>query len=1578
MHHNIAVDWNVFSCKFSGKEEITFQKLAYLLFCAEHNLPWGIFSYHNQVGIETEPISFEGHIVGFQAKYYNPSTSLSSKTSELKKMIDDSKRKNPNISKILIYINKEFTESTKKDGKKPKYQTEVETHGKDNNIIIEWKVKSHIEASLVLTSISAHVRDYFFNPSNGIKEFFEQVKEHTNLIIDNIENEICFNNKRISIKRPSSKINDFMMSDQKCLIIYGESGTGKSGIIRDFVINQNDKSEKEKYPIFVFRATDFVSDTTYSFTKKFGDISFDDFLSVLDNYEKKAIIIDAAEKVVPDENNILHNIIPRLIDNGWKIIVTIRTTFKDAFINYILKTDAWETLEINNISLDSLNQHLSEKGVKPPNDSKLQLLICNLFYLKLYIQTYDEKSNNATKTQFYSKIWDLRIKGISHCKITQSSTREQIVCSMFQTIIKSNAYYYVLNQSNNHYITTIEMLIEDAVIAYDETFGGYHFTHDVFEEMVARHIIEREYTKYGTFVELLPSLDTSLPMRKHYRHWLLEKLEESLVSEIPAIFTSNKIDKIWKDESLIAMMTDPKGAQSLAIIKDLLSQNNFALLHSAIFLLNTACRVVDKHFFTKLTDRALAKSILAYKSTQPSGAGWEFIIRYIAENKEDIPWSEKFINPVVEVLTVWVDSQKHGNVTHLAGEITLFLYNKQIYNEYPLEGRNFEKKIFKIIASASHEIKTELINIINSVIETTQIDRALHIDLCKYLISNIVNSIVVCETIPESIITLCDKLWRETETEKNRHHQTYENIESAFGLNPNIRKPFPSSAFQTPTFLLLKYSPHAALKFIIDFLNYTSNHFYEYSKEHKDYKCTHININAEASLKINQICSEQLWLLYRGISTDPDLLKCILMALEKWLLEHIKHSEAKSANDLCKHLLMRSNNVGITSVVTSVVIAYPEKLFETALWLIRIKDIFELDIKRAAYENCINLYTRMPENVLYDEERLASNKLEFRKQIFSRVILNYQIRFFGENKEDWVSKKTQLYRCIDELAGQVQVEDVTTRRVLNRIDLRKYHSTGLVKTTPDGEKYTELTVTDEPDLVEIQEEKERKICEIFKYTDVSVWASKRYANTVEDYSKYPAYENSPVLVINELKKIIDDVKASKINYMAYNTLVFGAVVLIRDFRSQLTEDQVDFCCNILLESMSQFFSLEPKHEITDSLVILSSMPYLFGRTKPDSDEHYTLIRSYTFALLTDYSNSQKLCQLFATTMWGAQPTVAAIVFSLFVNLTPDFRKLFMYRETKKTINHFLACLNQKIKKTIKAKKGITTLPFSDLNVNDRMKVSLMLDASDETHYELFVQVLSDGIFQRIFNESHRNDNSDELNHHLVTSFIAWLAGYIYFTSEIKAKNLIKLIMKNANSDSQQVNKLLSEILAQQDKSKNNNKFWHIWHELFPYIKAFCEKSKDSIINSQNVWPNNFNDIITTYCFAWPYWGDQQKQWIGVQRKHLSFFSTVTEEIGYVPVTLYAFSRFLCTIGSNYTIEGISWLSTLIVKNENLPVSELPTNTIQYIENMLMDFVTKYENDIRKKEPLRKKVLIILNYLVERGSTVGFLIREKLL
>ena len=118
------MNWKVFDAKYDKCEQWAFEQLSYLLFCAEFGDNIGVFRYKNQTGIETEPIEKNGVYYGFQAKYYT--TTISQNKGDIIGSIQKAKKKNSKLNVIYLYLNKELSENSSKNGKKPKYQSEIE------------------------------------------------------------------------------------------------------------------------------------------------------------------------------------------------------------------------------------------------------------------------------------------------------------------------------------------------------------------------------------------------------------------------------------------------------------------------------------------------------------------------------------------------------------------------------------------------------------------------------------------------------------------------------------------------------------------------------------------------------------------------------------------------------------------------------------------------------------------------------------------------------------------------------------------------------------------------------------------------------------------------------------------------------------------------------------------------------------------------------------------------------------------------------------------------------------------------------------------------------------------------------------------------------------------------------------------------------------------------------------------------------------------------------------------------------------------------------------------------------------
>jgi len=145
------------------------------LFCNEYGQKNGIFRYHNQPHIETNPIQVGEKLIGFQAKYYSESVIMSAKVTELKKAVEGASRTYPGITSLYFYINREFSPSSEKDKVKPKYQADIENAAKALGITIEWKGLSNIEAQLMQDERLAICRNVFFQTNSAVQQCCENL-----------------------------------------------------------------------------------------------------------------------------------------------------------------------------------------------------------------------------------------------------------------------------------------------------------------------------------------------------------------------------------------------------------------------------------------------------------------------------------------------------------------------------------------------------------------------------------------------------------------------------------------------------------------------------------------------------------------------------------------------------------------------------------------------------------------------------------------------------------------------------------------------------------------------------------------------------------------------------------------------------------------------------------------------------------------------------------------------------------------------------------------------------------------------------------------------------------------------------------------------------------------------------------------------------------------------------------------------------------------------------------------------------------------------------------------------------------
>ena len=312
--------------------------------------------------------------------------------------------------------------------------------------------------------------------------------------------------------------------------------------------------------------------------------------------------------------------------------------------------------------------------------------------------------------------------------------------------------------------------------------------------------------------------------------------------------------------------------------------------------------------------------------------------------------------------------------------------------------------------------------------------------LLKKSSSNVFGCGKVCQAIPLEVIRLLEICWWTSPKRRHGYDFNSADMESCFGLGNSIfSEYYPSSAFQTPLYPLLCVKPKETLNLILRLLNYATD-CYRTSKLERDYQeIFEIEIKLSNEEIVKQACSDRLWKIYRGTSVAPKLLESALMALEKWLLEVAENAKPETAIYFCKYLLKNSKTAAITSVVMSAVTAYPDKLFEISCILLKTKEIFVLDVSRLQQEHTANYFKgASASRKLYDDERIESNNLAFRKVQFEEILINYQLKPGNLPEKAQKERLDRLYAAFDESTAEIDSWDLIFQYAYYRVDIRKH------------------------------------------------------------------------------------------------------------------------------------------------------------------------------------------------------------------------------------------------------------------------------------------------------------------------------------------------------------------------------------------------------------------------------------------------------------------------------------------------------------------------------------------------------------
>ena len=280
-------------------------------------------------------------------------------------------------------------------------------------------------------------------------------------------------------------------------------------------------------------------------------------------------------------------------------------------------------------------------------------------------------------------------------------------------------------------------------------------------------------------------------------------------------------------------------------------------------------------------------------------------------------------------------------------------------------------------------------------------------------------------------------------------------------------------------------------------------------------------------------------------------------------------------------------------------------------------------------------------------------------------------------------------------------------------------------------------------------------------------------------------------------------------------------------------------------------------------------------------------------------------------------------------------------------------------------KDISLLDIHDLEIILQLIPS---NTKDKIHLDIYKESLP-MLASRLLKDrrTYKDDTGDDSRIYMLRLRVC--KRFAYFILEREKSEIDKYLKPfiDSFSSTEETASFIEKLVSVEDSVNSYEQFWHIWTNLYPKIKELCRGRS-----------YHLEQIVINYLLAWRWWRDGIEEWRSLKIENISLYSNASKEIGSTPAVLYSISHVLNSIGTNFQDDGIDWIHTIVEKNNSLNLGDLESNTLYYLERFLRKFIFTNRQRIRENVRLKNKVIPILDFITERGSIHGYLLRESIL
>lgn len=1351
----------------------------------------------------------------------------------------------------------------------------------------------------------------------------------------------------------------------RVVVLAGDAGSGKSAIART-IFNATSSGHLSIAMRAGMLAKSHLAETVLN-----QEISILRLRELAALHSQKLFWIESGERLLEkaDGERQAFKDLLRLIgeDKDWKILITCRSysveTFRSAFLEGAgTPCSVLSIPPLRDDELIGVEQGCPQLKI-PLSVPSLRSLLRNPFLLgKAALMAWDKDAEIPTsRRSFRRKVWQEVIMRNDVIAAGMPERRGECYVQLARRRAQSLASFVPVADLDRD---ALGRLKADTLAFESRGMRGFWApSHDVLEDWALHEWLDYEFgMEKGRWPSFLSKIGTHPAVRRAFRLWLSERVEDDSsvpVTNVASLVQAPTLAAHWRDDALVAIMSGPNPDDFLSRNRSLVLANNAAVLRRAIHVVRVACKET-------CSDLEPAHSSMYLI---PVGPAWASLACCVAENLELMlrvagPLLRRFAEDWALMVT---RENPYPEGSEALGRIVVGLL--EAYDLSRTSTSRQAEGLLRVLIKIPKVAEPEIRAVASECLSAKSLDTD-HV-FVRLSLNRMYDS-ALCRDLPNIVVRLVERMTEpDDEPDEGRSYwglgRQHKDLNDAFGLPKNLhRLGFPASAHHGPYLGLLESHPGAGLGFVVGLVNKCAERYFDLSNSEFHRGLVVLRFKLPNGSEVLQRGDAALWNMYR-INSGPDLLRSALMALEKYLLEVGEHAP-KVLPVALERVMTEANNVALTSVVASVVMAYPELNEEIALSLLSFRIVFSWDRNRLVND-------RMPftgavfsseslEDTWYQDERAASARLPHRQGDLSLLALNLQRTAFKERV--WKI----LDRHHDQLPpSEVQsVDDKQWRLMLHQMDTRTFERKGV---TEDG--YAIFQPSPPPRDVQQVIDDSVPHTELFEsLASLKTWGVSCYER--KDSASYqPSHWQEKLRSVREMEQ-------QDTSFGYWDPRLMVAVVCCRDFFPKMSEDERDWCVN----TVGAVFSAQRAQGRSRMGLPLGPLDggreAAFSISKVLSEsmgaaQRRSLERSLVNALLSDdHDIGSYAFAGIGVDMWSTDRDLAlAYVNALVtqVGLVHDAARAeprVGFDEDRSAYDALVVDADIEahriVAERVSAASGSLTLDYRTRPwaLTLRRLTECFGERPGDEIAMYFFERAGEQLRSSWVNDNGRHsgrqyrDDVFDRDSELVllqglTSFLAGLAP------EAAAK-FVGPFADMANEYPAKVARLARTLASAADRRASIGGFWPAWCVLTKTLVDVMSRETEGVDRRE----------ISRVLFLNLSWNESTTEWGAVKGRESSFeamFKTIPPDVE----ATEAFACFVQKIGSSLLPDV---LCTFAAKISDAPLTD---NAIYLFELILARLVHGGDLRIRDEKELRSATLSILDILVNAGSSLAFKLRD---